>query len=375
MITFAGYFICNHDLLVNKSTDSARLIRSYEQDVTSLCAFIFSKSNVTVKFVRGGHFGGSAVYDFLHAISPGLVIQNFENSAKYKIDLIVEGPPKFRKFSPCADETDIPWMQFIAEPGNAYAERDWCVHTQPALARLDTSFYHFNQTSIETVFAWTPYAQVIARQLGSSVLSDGFDWVSWRSRPHLMVWISSNCIKSRMRAFYVLHNYFRSNSFGEAHSLGRCANNRKTQLPPRSQGWMSVVHTYTDYRFALVIESQLEPGYVTEKAVTAISSGAIPIYLGDSKAARILFNGSTTPYLDVNTIWQIKNHSVKSGRPNRSDWLVVAKYVHEFDTDPERHANDLYEFAAKRAQLDDIHARMLKKFEVTSVAANCQKVS
>jgi hypothetical protein len=50
-----------------------------------------------------------------------------------------------------------------------------------------------------------------------------------------------------------------------------------------------LIEHFKKYRFAVVFENHVEPGYVTEKITRAFEAGAIPVYLGAPEASR-LFN-------------------------------------------------------------------------------------
>ena len=73
------------------------------------------------------------------------------------------------------------------------------------------------------------------------------------------------------------------------------------EYPPRGiKPW----ELYKDYRWVLALENSAEPGYVTEKLVNAMASGAVPVYYGDSRAARKVFKKGT--FVDVLEIWRLK---------------------------------------------------------------------
>ena len=54
--------------------------------------------------------------------------------------------------------------------------------------------------------------------------------------------------------------------------------------------WMiSIVERFKEYKFVLVFENQIVPGYLTEKLANAKKAGAVPVYWGSS-AATDMFN-------------------------------------------------------------------------------------
>ena len=56
--------------------------------------------------------------------------------------------------------------------------------------------------------------------------------------------------------------------------------------------------TYSKYKFVLAAENEEKKGYVTEKIINVFSSGAIPIYIGDSVLAKKIFNSKAFICLD-----------------------------------------------------------------------------
>ncbi len=52
----------------------------------------------------------------------------------------------------------------------------------------------------------------------------------------------------------------------------------------------NVINEYSNYKFIIAMENKIADGYITEKIINAFKSGAIPIYWGDPKIAKELFN-------------------------------------------------------------------------------------
>ena len=129
---------------------------------------------------------------------------------------------------------------------------------------------------------------------------------------------------------------------GAVHALGACEHNVRwssaDEYPPRgTKPW----ELYKDYRWVLALENSAEPGYVTEKLVDAMASGAVPLYYGDSRAARKVFKQGT--FVDVLEIWRLKGHvpgdpEVPGSPPTEADWDVIADYVVTIDRDPDLYA-------------------------------------
>eukprot|EP00913_Durusdinium_trenchii_P000200 g182.t1 len=86
-------------------------------------------------------------------------------------------------------------------------------------------------------------------------------------------------------------------------ALSRCAGFRSQHRRQRRNHTRGVALSFLDeavellrpYRFALVFENKLVPGYVTEKIVNAFLAGCIPIYWG-SRAVLEIFNPESFIY-------------------------------------------------------------------------------
>jgi hypothetical protein len=87
---------------------------------------------------------------------------------------------------------------------------------------------------------------------------------------------------------------------------------------------------YKNYRWVLALENVAEPGYLTEKLVNAQASGAVPIYYGDSRAARKVFKKDS--YVDAFSEWR-KMGVTPSSPPSVEDWRRLAERVAEIDKD------------------------------------------
>lgn len=109
------------------------------------------------------------------------------------------------------------------------------------------------------------------------------------------------------------------------HSLGACENNHRVE----TAGWWQNHEVYKDYKFALVIENTLEPGYITEKLAVVIAAGAMPIYLGDDYAANMIFGSHTFISVRDFTAKDIGNVGQLS---HQETWEDVTKRIAEVVT-------------------------------------------
>ena len=293
------------------------------------------ENTITVAFVRGGHFGIEAVEYLLQRALPGFHISFLPASTsavRDDVDLVVEGPPLFAdgSYGPCPPR-HIPWLQYIAEPGRHYDDTKWCSHDSAPLVRLDTSLKYIHDVSPDTVFLWTPYGckAIVELKLQSKLMS--LNWRSLgdklvRNRENLVAWISANCAKHRVDLWNeIVKRADEARGETGLHALGACMHNVDFHIPERSAGWHQTIGAYEKYRFVFALENTYEPGYVSEKLVTAIASGAIPIYFGDGNAASMIFNPDA--FIDVLQLWDRQEHTINFSELEKNNWKMVASHV------------------------------------------------
>ncbi len=113
---------------------------------------------------------------------------------------------------------------------------------------------------------------------------------------HFMIYLARNCVPFRDEA------YLRINKLAnEAVHLGGACPKKKTVarvvVPPRSKRHENP-RLFSKYRFILCMENAKRPGYVTEKLLSALISGAIPVYYGSTDVFK-LFNKNAFIYYDI----------------------------------------------------------------------------
>lgn len=119
------------------------------------------------------------------------------------------------------------------------------------------------------------------------------------------------------------------------HSLGKCEHNR--DISPsrgRENGWQRNHEIYSNYKFVLVMENSKEDGYVTEKLVTALMAGAIPVFYGDSRHARQIFNIHS--FIDIHELWSDRKMG-NDEEPSLEDWRLAAASVLRIIQTPQLH--------------------------------------
>lgn len=277
-----------------------------------------------VLFVRGGQYGDVTVRRLLEVALPHAHLVFTENPSG-KIHLIVEGPPNLSDVSPCGPE-EVPWAQYIGEPGSMYSNNEWCKHATDPIFRLDTSLKYRSLTPAYTSFIWSPYASIVSGWLLEGIDSLQIQLEEWRRRPYFLAWIASNCDSdTRTSALRQMLEVARKANISDFHSLGACMPNTNITIPPRSAGWPAVVDIYKRYRFVISFENTIEPGYVSEKLVTTLAAGAVPVYYGDGSAARKIF--PKAEFIDVHNLLDVEEGIDVLKEPSPADWKFVFNYL------------------------------------------------
>lgn len=121
------------------------------------------------------------------------------------------------------------------------------------------------------------------------------------SRPieksHFLAYMAYACVDHRERLFDLLVQRAASAALEAPVALSRCTGFRSRHRRQLRNHTRNVALSFLDeavellrpYRFALVFENKLVPGYVTEKIVNAFLAGCIPIYWG-SRSVLDIFN-------------------------------------------------------------------------------------
>lgn len=121
----------------------------------------------------------------------------------------------------------------------------------------------------------------------------GMDW----SKPKeigsdFLLYFNGNCVPFREKAF---------DKIGGTSVKGKChGSKRGKEIVVDTHGWKNNVQYYKNYRFALVMENAVAPGYITEKIVLAFKAGCIPVYYGHRKTVEKWFNKNAFIFYDIN---------------------------------------------------------------------------
>ncbi len=77
------------------------------------------------------------------------------------------------------------------------------------------------------------------------------------------------------------------------YALGKATGSSPKIIKKKLSGGHStdnVIKEYSNYKFVIAMENKIDNGYITEKIINAFRSGAVPIFWGDAKYAKELFN-------------------------------------------------------------------------------------
>lgn len=244
--------------------------------------------------------------------------------------IVVESVPSFQSLDaqPCR-HTEEPWIQVVGEPRKNYNDDAWCRHSKPPMLRLDTVI----QNDSATYTIWVPY--VCNYIIPNKLKLRARNFQDFYKRPHLLAWISSNCVDTRVNMWRALKREAHIRHLDGLHSLGGCE--RDTSLGSDA-GWWSNDMIYSKYKFVLAMENSNELGYVSEKIATALAAGAIPIYLGDDLAARYIFNESS--FVSLSDIWIRLGIASKPEDMTTSEWDRTARVLIDLMTNSAQ-INDL----------------------------------
>jgi len=243
-------------------------------------------------------------------------------------------------------------VQVVDEPEYVYGDYYWCEHAAPPAVRIDTSLMKFRQNvynASHTSYLWTPYSnhfvQMALKQftkrvaVGSVPGATPLGMAPPPRRPFFAAYMSSDCKPHRDFFFNVLAAAATAAALpdGAVHGLGLCSHTNGVDQPA-----MNLYGPYDNYRWAIVFENTCEVGYVTEKLGSALFSGAVPIYWGDSAAAKLVFNNAS--YVDAREFWNANGMAAAANdiaAAGNTEMLALAEHVIEIDRNPTAYANYL----------------------------------
>jgi hypothetical protein len=120
------------------------------------------------------------------------------------------------------------------------------------------------------------------------------------TREHFCIYFVSHCVDFREVAVDEI-----STSINKVDQWGLCGGKNGTllntifgtpQYQSHSPAWQDNILVYRQYRFCLVMENSISPGYITEKILNAFLGGCVPIYYGPEDVFDI-FNHKPGPLL------------------------------------------------------------------------------
>lgn len=160
-------------------------------------------------------------------------------------------------------------------------------------------------TNLRTYYVQYVAHHVVQRCCGINAL----DALTAHQRPRssgerFLLYVASNCAWHREKAFDAIVALARTHKYKQTpHAGGGCHGSQPpadvaVDDAPRRH-WCENWKYYKKYRFALTMENEAQPGYVTEKVLNAFIGGAIPIYYGTEEVFR-LFNRDAFVFYNPN---------------------------------------------------------------------------
>jgi hypothetical protein len=140
------------------------------------------------------------------------------------------------------------------------------------------------KTQINNNTFWIPYCSLIFNYKEPQKL------FPFNKDRKLCGYCNSNPVQFREDFVDLLANKDTTNG---VYALGKCIGTSKKINVKKIDGEHSTQNTYkefSNYAFIICMENKIDDGYVTEKILNGYKAGAIPIYWGDAKTAKELFN-------------------------------------------------------------------------------------
>jgi len=131
---------------------------------------------------------------------------------------------------------------------------------------------------------WVPYCSIIFNYKESQKI------YPFNIDRKLCGYCNSNPVKFREDFIDLLADKDTTNG---VYALGKCIGTSKKITKKKLDGGYStqeMYKEYSNYAFIICMENSIENGYITEKILNGYKAGSIPIYWGDSKTAKKLFN-------------------------------------------------------------------------------------
>ena len=151
---------------------------------------------------------------------------------------------------------------------------------------------------------WVP-VPAVRSVLTTKSTKIAFEKVQHREeRNEFMAYIQSNCVPYRENAFNMFAMEARRRNSKSPHAYGRCCGSFQELKIGGKNSWTHKGNRdiFKRYKFALVMENENYPGYVTEKIVNGFFGGAIPVYYGTTDIFK-LFNKAASCYGRENAVY------------------------------------------------------------------------
>lgn len=195
-------------------------------------------------------------------------------------------------------------------------------HVAQKVIHIGPRTLHYN--SIQLYYVMLAAMELYAREsptdtLQEPLLSNRTFWYRrqhGKTRQRFLLYASSRCLPHRDEAFTQF------SSIDLATTTGRCGQSPHANFTRLKKvgGWQQYVDLFSPlgFKFALVMENTLLPGYITEKILVAFLAGMIPIYYGTEEVFEI-FNPRAFVYYNASVPQKAINEVARLHR-SRNDF-------------------------------------------------------
>jgi len=237
-----------------------------------------NKNVITVGSVGFGYeFGEYFINYILNLAFPKLTIK-YDNSEN--CDLIIY--THFTRNQDFWNKTKKPYLLWNGEKYNLPSKIKNCSN------KLVVSSVDLN-SNLRIPYAFVAYAEYRQRNL----------WLKYKNLDLENKKLFAFCISAN-RGENIRNTFVEkfSDKCNDVWCLGRYKVNNNIDQVDGKWNNEKLQETYSKYKFVLAPENEIKKGYITEKIINVFSSGAIPIYIGDSVLAKKIFNSKAFICLD-----------------------------------------------------------------------------
>jgi hypothetical protein len=195
---------------------------------------------------------------------------------------------------------------YVYWSGESYNANDNKKYDDNSLTILSSAL-SYDDTNNQNVYS-VPYASLYFNY--KKPYREYTDFNQFKQRKLLGYCNSSNIIIRELLVDFIAEKADEN----QVYALGKSIGTSKKIIVKKIDGLHStdnVIKEYSNYKFIIAMENKIVNGYITEKIINAFRSGSIPIYWGDPKIAKDIFNEKAFICVnDFNTLDDCANHVV-----------------------------------------------------------------